>query len=58
MESLEVMLSQTPQLVRQGGRLVVISFHSLEDDWSKILSGQECRRQTRNRLLWEPDCPI
>jgi 16S rRNA (cytosine1402-N4)-methyltransferase len=31
MESLEVMLSQTPQLVRQGGRLVVISYHSLED---------------------------
>ncbi|MDD2569582.1 MAG: 16S rRNA (cytosine(1402)-N(4))-methyltransferase RsmH [Bacteroidales bacterium] len=31
MESLEVMLSQTPQLIRQGGRLVVISYHSLED---------------------------
>ena len=31
LESLQVFLEQTPDLLKQGGRLVIISYHSLED---------------------------
>jgi 16S rRNA (cytosine1402-N4)-methyltransferase len=31
LEALKEFLEQTPEVIRQGGRLVVISYHSLED---------------------------
>jgi 16S rRNA (cytosine1402-N4)-methyltransferase len=31
MEELDALLTRAPQMVRAGGRIVIISFHSLED---------------------------
>ena len=31
MEELDALLTRAPQMVRPGGRIVIISFHSLED---------------------------
>lgn len=54
--SLEALLRQSTELIRPGGRLVIISYHSLEDrlvkNWirSGDLAGQETRDIRGNRL--------
>ena len=44
--ALEALLKQLPKCVRPGGRVVVISFHSLED--------RRVKRAFANREYWEP----
>ena len=36
MEALQQLLSQSASLIKEGGRLVVLSYHSLEDRMTKI----------------------
>lgn len=45
LENLEVLLEKAPSLIRRGGRLVVLTYHSLED-----------RRVKQTMLRWEKGC--
>jgi 16S rRNA (cytosine1402-N4)-methyltransferase len=45
LENLEVLLEKAPALIRRGGRLVVLTYHSLED-----------RRVKQTMLQWEKGC--
>ncbi len=50
MEELDALLTRAPEMVRPGGRIVIISFHSLEDRKVKN-SFRELARTGRARLL-------
>ena len=60
--SLETLLKQSAEVIRPGGRLVVISYHSLEDrlvkNWMRSgdLSGEERKDLYGNRIRpFDPD---
>jgi 16S rRNA (cytosine1402-N4)-methyltransferase len=48
LEEIEALLRTAPQLLKRGGRLVVISFHSLEDRIAKDALREGARQQ-----IWE-----
>jgi 16S rRNA (cytosine1402-N4)-methyltransferase len=49
LEDLQALLKSAPQVVKPGGRLVVISFHSLEDRMVK-----DAMREGARDGVWEP----
>jgi 16S rRNA (cytosine1402-N4)-methyltransferase len=49
LEDLRALLAAAPQVVKPGGRLVVISFHSLEDRMVK-----DAMREGARDGVWEP----
>jgi len=51
LQNIEHALSQTTQLLRSGGRLVVISYHSLEDRMVKGFLREESRESKSFRLI-------
>ncbi len=59
MEALKEMLSAATEALKPGGRLVVITYHSLEDRMVKnIMKNRQRGRQSGNRLFRESANPV
>jgi len=54
LEEIEALLGMAPQLLKRGGRLVVISFHSLEDRLAKDALREGARQQVWDVLTKKP----
>jgi 16S rRNA (cytosine1402-N4)-methyltransferase len=57
LDDLRKLLDTAPQLLREGGRLVVISFHSLEDRIVKDAMREGARRGEYRLLTKKPVTP-
>ena len=57
LESLKALLKDTIDLIESGGRIVVISYHSLEDRIVKHFFRDEAQRLTRSESKLIPDLP-
>lgn len=58
MEALKEMLLAATEALKPGGRLVVITYHSLETAWWKHYENRKCRRESRKRFLRESEYPL
>jgi 16S rRNA (cytosine1402-N4)-methyltransferase len=54
LEEIQALLGMAPQLLKRGGRLVVISFHSLEDRLAKDALREGARQQVWEVLTKKP----
>jgi len=57
MEELDALLTRAPQMVRAGGRIVIISFHSLEDRKVKNSFREMARTGKAVLLIKKPVVP-
>jgi 16S rRNA (cytosine1402-N4)-methyltransferase len=57
LEDLEALLQSAPQVLKSGGRLVIISFHSLEDRMVKEALREGAKRGVYKLLTKKPAVP-
>jgi 16S rRNA (cytosine1402-N4)-methyltransferase len=57
LEDLEALLQSAPQVLKSGGRLVIISFHSLEDRMVKDALREGAKRGAYKLLTKKPVVP-